>query len=289
MKKDEALKKYLDENSLKNEDNILVLFKLTLMEDQRVDCNNSFSRGVVKSLIDSIFYSDGWINSNGKSDPTPDYYNPSRKMMMEVMTISHYQYEKNGNKYDPDFKGVAKCIEELYSTDSELCKRFFELNNVVKAINENDPDRIHSYQQYLDSFRRVVGHHIDEIKTYRRNHPGYKLVFLINDESTPYYIVNEKKVGDTRIYQPIYDESFNSIIRNADIDYVIWFTPYRITPDGNYPAQIFVCDPHCLMETASYSSEDLIPLEPADGKPTLPMFIWWTDDEKGLHRNIMWG
>ncbi len=210
--------------------------------------------------------------------------------MMEVMSISHYEYiDTNNRPNNPDRASVAKCIKDMYCDYPEIASSFFNEFTIVKAIYENNPNRIHSYDQYLDCFERVVGHHIEMIKKYRKNHPGYKLIFLILDESTPYEIIDglNEQTGE-KYYEAQIDESFQSILREADIDMVIWFSPYMETPEKKLTNLITFFDPHYPIKTYNYSSSQLRCLESEKGKPISPSLIWWSEDKNGFHRNIIW-
>ena len=44
---------------------------------------------------------------------------------------------------------------------------------------------------YCKGFERTVKKHIGKIENYRNNHPGYKLIFFVFDESSGIYFENE--------------------------------------------------------------------------------------------------
>ena len=43
----------------------------------------------------------------------------------------------------------------------------------------------HNYDFYVDNFNRVVGKHIKKLKN-KKNHPGFKIIFFVYDESSSY-------------------------------------------------------------------------------------------------------
>lgn len=284
------LRSFLKDGSLRNEDNIVTYLRLMMMESHIGYFDVEHPENT-EPFVKSVFDWDGWINNCANTDHPPDYYNDEQKLMMEVMSISHYQYEdEKGHKHDPDSASTARCIKEMYELDSKMTEDFFQHYSLIKAIGKEDPDRIHSYDQYLASFRRVVGHHIDMIPKYRKNYPGYKLIFLIFDETTPYEIINgvNEQTGD-RFYEAQTDEAFISVLREADLDLVIWFCPYMETKEKKLSNLITFFNPHYPIKTYSYSSNQLRCLESEDGKPKVPVFVWWSEDKDGFHRKIIWG
>ena len=44
----------------------------------------------------------------------------------------------------------------------------------------------HDYQKYIDNFQRVFEKHNLKVPKYKENHPGYKTIFFIYDESSAY-------------------------------------------------------------------------------------------------------
>ena len=92
----------------------------------------------------------------------------------------------------------------------------------------------HNYQYYINSFNRVVEKHIEKIDSYKKNHPGYKMIFLVFDESSPYAKCQDDnrptKVGEIlRAYPHFwwYDKNMINCLKNSSIDYLIWVTPYK--------------------------------------------------------------
>lgn len=178
-----------------------------------------------------------WTNSSGKADLPPDYYNDKLKIMMDVMRVDDHAFE--------DDKG--KIINPHNQRESKLTKELIEKNSSLKEAANNGrliiiPDsglhgyQDHNYNFYVNNFRRVTQKHIKKISTYKNNHPNFKMIFMIFDESSPYFenpnLNFEKftRVGQMKKGNPHFwwlDKNLCDCIRNSNIDYLIWITPYK--------------------------------------------------------------
>ena len=281
---DSRIKKYQKENSLRNEDNVISLLLLSLLEE-KIFFPLSMPPDEIQSLIHSLLPFDGWINSSGKADPTPDYYNPDQRLMMEVMCVSHYHHEDDKHHlHSPGDINISRSIEELCNADLETADWFFQHNNIVKSSFSSDVDLPHSYRQYVDSFTRVVSKHIDEIGTYRNNHPGYKLIFLIYDDSTLYRVKGSNPSDEICYHDALFDESFNRVIRDADIEMIIWLSPFKFTLDDDFRDCISFYNPHHKIDTVQYQESSL---EPIDFPRNKRLVVLWTEDDDMLQRHIL--
>lgn len=93
----------------------------------------------------------------------------------------------------------------------------------------------HPHLYYKENFKRVVNEHIRKIDLYKKNHPGYRTIFFVLDESSAYIQSREKveeaKLGDRIAGIPhiqFVDNAFLSVIIGTSIDYLIWFSPYKL-------------------------------------------------------------
>ena len=156
--------------------------------------------------------------------------------MLEVMLVE-----------DNSFKNKkGKIVNETRARESAILKQYLGPNykyerpdiTVFSSISSGKPtDEDHSFDRYYKNFKRVIEEHSKSINMYNKNHPGYKLIFLIYDESTAYCQVIEdsrnKKVVAGEIRQGIphlfwLDKSFVEIIKSLPVDYVIWFAPCKL-------------------------------------------------------------
>lgn len=93
----------------------------------------------------------------------------------------------------------------------------------------------HNYDFYVNNFKRVVSKHIKKIQKYRKNHPGFKTKFFVFDESSPYMKLIDGEVipkpGDLMygdLHQWWKDGNMLNIIKDSNIDYLIWMIPYKL-------------------------------------------------------------
>lgn len=189
----------------------------------------------IKTVIDWITNPDKrllWINCSNKKDPPPDFYCPQAHIMMEVMRVDDREFIGN--------KGNA--VNETNARESiiqrELQKLYPEVNHiVVNANSELRGKEDHNYSRYIECIRRVTSKHIKHIDLYRNNHPGYKLVFFIFDESSAYLQTTDRDAtqngvkkgqaykGKKHCFQ--LDKAILESFRNVDIDYLLWYAPFK--------------------------------------------------------------
>lgn len=177
-----------------------------------------------------------WIDSSAKNELPPDFYNNKLKLMMDVMRIDDHTYV--GKK--------GRIINRYNERESKIVKELINLNEKFKEVAESgrlfiSPDSglrghdDHNYQMYVDNFKRVIEKHIKKINNYKTNHPNFKVIFFIFDESTPYMKLIDceapKNPGDLLHGDLHYwwkDRNMLDIIKNSSIDYLVWMTPYKV-------------------------------------------------------------
>lgn len=101
----------------------------------------------------------------------------------------------------------------------------------TKLSTEED----HNYRFYRDNFVRTVEAHKKKIHRYRENHPNCKVIFFVFDESSAYMEplrkTNNPVKGQLhcgRVYVWFNDSAFIKVLKDSDIDYLVWFTPYKM-------------------------------------------------------------
>ncbi len=185
---------------------------------------NSFERKVCNSIWDRW---EGWCFSNGHADPPPDFYCVDSKMMIDVMRINDNEHRKS---YNPAMIKERKIERELKEKGIDASKLFL---NVDTGVSKDD---FHSYNKYIKMANRVFQKHIESIPLYRKNHPGYKLGYLIFDESAQYIeSINSLEKQKSYItgqccgypHIPIIDKNLMQRLIKSDVDFLIWFNPYK--------------------------------------------------------------
>ena len=128
---------------------------------------------------------------------------------------------------------------------------------------------------YLSNLKRIVEKHARMIPSYRKKHTGYKLGFLIFDESPAY--VETKHTGtyhpgdlicSAKPYHALLDKKIVDHLLQLDIDYVIWLTPYKWIPDNpkNAFKEVYLLDmgkarKKAIKKLINYNYDNLICLE----------------------------
>lgn len=177
-----------------------------------------------------------WIDTSAKNELPPDFYNDNLKLMMDVMRIDDHAYvDEKGRVINRHNERESKLIEELISKN-EMFKEIAEKGNLF--INPDSGLRgyeDHNYNFYVNNFKRVVSKHIKKINKYKKNHPGFKTIFFIFDESSPYMKLIDyeapQKPGDLMhgdLHQWWRDSNMLNVIKDSNVDYLIWMTPYKL-------------------------------------------------------------
>lgn len=231
-------------NHFDNEENIIQL--LQSIEHSQI-CFANFSFGL-SSFFNSIYRENlfrDWVNSSGKDAVPPDFFSQKYKYMLEVMRVDDYVLAENSpNVLESKFvKNIENMLrEKSVSSIKESNIELIVIPDMSKASENN-------YRTYVENYKRIVNKHLSKINQYRSNHPGYKLGFLIFDESPAYLRVTDSstKVSAGQLIQGyphilFQDKNFMEIFLNQDLDYIIWMTPYKNTAENPriYPLVIVI-------------------------------------------------
>ena len=201
-------------------------------------CFVNFSFPLLRFFL-SIYLTKGfasWINNSANTLAPPDFVCDESKRMLEVMRVD--DYKQNG--YQPnalESKRYRQIEKDMRIHGKTLDRLSVIINPAPNEKSEN------SWKQYLNNFSRIVLNHAGKVNTYRTLHPGYKLGFLIFDESAA-YVETETRIttiptqgsttGFARYYHAPFDKSFQDILLQSNSDFVIWMTPYKKTPDNSW-------------------------------------------------------
>lgn len=193
----------------------------------------------VIQMLESIHNQDKWklwTESAGKSDPPPDFYSDAYKYMMEVMRVDDHSHKnKKGKIVNPANSHIREIEREILQ--SGLMESFPNAKLMINASTDLPTDEDHNYEYYYKNFVRVLEHHKERIGLYRRNHPNYKMIFFVMDESSAYIQAkrvnnkHERKVGEIELGQPHFyfaDKRFIKAFEDSDIDYLIWYAPFKL-------------------------------------------------------------
>lgn len=171
-----------------------------------------------------------WSDSSGKADPPPDFYNDKLKIMMDIMRIDDHAFvKKNGKVVNPTNQQESIMQKEIRKNG--ILDNFPNVKDVrVTAVTNLPTEEDHNYKFYYSNFERVLMKHNNQIDLYEKNHPGYKTIFLVLDESSAYLEIESKMDNDVMRGRPHYwfwDNTFIKILKQLKIDYLIWYAPFK--------------------------------------------------------------
>ena len=190
----------------------------------------------IKTIVSSILKEEEWktwINSSGKGDPPPDFYNDELKIMMEVMRADDHGFiSPKGKTVNPTRQRESEIMSELQ--EKGILDKFPNAKLFINAVTDLPTQEDHNYEYYRNNFRATVEKHIKNIERYKKNHPGYKAIFLIFDESSAYFEMAQPNanVAMGEIFQGkphlwFLDKGFVDVFKNSEMDFLIWFAPYK--------------------------------------------------------------
>lgn len=229
-----------------NEDKILESITFTSIRNTRIHARNKIKALIVLLSIKISSINRLWIN-NATSTSPPDYLHSKLNLMMEVMRFDDYPDDKRGQNAKE-----SKLRAEIESKLSKELKEKIEDGYFIIYINTRTKVFDNSFQLYQKNLKRVLIKHIEKIKNYKNNHPKRKLIFLVFDEAKVYLeSKNEIETSyspgelftECRFYYPYTDKEIIAILKDAQIDYIIWYQPYIKTGLTNIePAQLVIID-----------------------------------------------
>ena len=98
-----------------------------------------------------------WIDSSGKNDLPPDYYNEKRKLMMDVMRIDNHAYvDDKGNVINHHNKRESEIINDLIKHNKKFRELAKQGNLFINPDSGPRGEQDHNYNYYISNFKRVV-------------------------------------------------------------------------------------------------------------------------------------
>lgn len=199
----------------------------------------------IEKIIDIINNNSDWIDSSGKNQLPPDFYNEKEKVMMEVMRVDDHGYRKHGKTVNPTYRKENEIRKEL---EEKGFDKLFPNAKLIANVDSGLPTKEdHNYKYYYNNFKRTIEKHRDNINNYRKNHKNYKLIFFVYDESSAY--IDAESTNEIsaygRLHLYFFDKRFVECFQNEDIDYLVWMTPYKryqYAPEELQPPKTIVYD-----------------------------------------------
>lgn len=184
---------------------------------------------ILNSIVNEGIFKTEWIDNSKATNFPPDFYSNNLKMMMDVMRFNDFEIVENNKIKNPQLQHESKVFKEL--KDQGVFNSFPNFENFIN-INSGVSS---SYENYLNSFKRVIANHDKSFSLYKKNHPNFKLIYFLFDESEFIYYENYEEIlgglnlmkEDCNIHLHYLDSNFLEVIKNSKADYVIWFAPYK--------------------------------------------------------------
>lgn len=176
-----------------------------------------------------------WKDSSAKNALPPDFYSDRYKLMLEVMRVDDHGFRKNGKYRNPSYEREREIEKRLRAIAGDE-ETFNSLTIFIVPKTGLPTIEDHNYKFYLENFKRTIEKHKNKIAKYKENHPGYKTIFYVFDESSAYFVPDDENIkvlekGQTVkgfIHQHFKDKAFLQTFIDSDIDYVIWHTPFKL-------------------------------------------------------------
>lgn len=222
---------YLDSEKV-----IIKLFQSVEPEAVYFPIENEETIKVFESIHNQEYWKQ-WIESAGKTDPPPDFFSDTYMYMMDVMRVDDHSYKnKKGKVINPTNSHIREVEKEIMQSGIlEMCPNAELMINAFTDLSTNED---HNYKYYYKNFARIVEHHEKRIDIYKKNHPNYKLIFFLMDESSAYFevenmddVTKERQAGEMVLGRPHFhfmDKNFIRVFDHSDIDYLIWYSPFKL-------------------------------------------------------------
>ena len=194
---------------------------------------NDETERVFQSISDEESWAK-WTDTSGKNDSPPDFYCDEYGLMMDVMRVDDHGYiSEKGKTVNPTLTREREVTKELQ--ENGILDQFpgAKLHLLVDTKLSTEED--HNYMFYRDNFVRTVEAHKKKIHRYRENHPNCKVIFFVFDESSAYMeplrktnnpVKGQLHCGKVHVW--FNDSAFIKVLKDSDIDYLVWFTPYKM-------------------------------------------------------------
>lgn len=209
---------YDDELKIIEEVHNLVPNECLILSDKENSDNYLKTVGILDSLLDDD-YLVNWKDNSSSRFP-PDFINEKDSLMLEVMRIDDHSPDGKVNPVLAKEKQMHKELEDIL-------KLFPNVENIFcNPVTDLPTDQDHNYKNYYKSFQRALRKHISKIGKYRTYHPNKKLVFLVMDETSGVYFETKDNLKG-RLHLAFFDNKFVSEFIEADIDYLILYSPYN--------------------------------------------------------------
>lgn len=182
-----------------------------------------------------------WIDNSADTKNPPDYYNDIDGYMMDFMRTNDYEiHKKNGKVKNNIAAAENRMVKEIEASGILDILPNVSRENII-CIPKDDIEP--SLTRYHDNIKHVLEDHNKQVNVYRANHPNHKLIFCVCDLSEHEHKVRGLKpdgsVFDIGIYHPCFDNTVLHMIKDLDVDFVVWYRPW-LMPDADSPQLVII-------------------------------------------------
>lgn len=205
--------------------------KINMYPGEIFSDGNSLCKKVLRALKNECLLT----ARNGHDKLPPDFCSEECNIMFDAMMVNDTEIEIKKGKFKNSKKGREREMEDeinkLGIFDVEKCKVF--CNSECLDYHE------HSIDNFVKQARRVIENHIKKIKIWEKELPNikYKGLFIF-DECSVYFKGECKPTNNFKyrftyegnklnVYFPWLDKNIMQQIYNSEIDFVIWYSPYK--------------------------------------------------------------
>ena len=115
----------------------------------------------IHHALTGILNRKAWVNSSGKNDPPPDFYDNKHKLMMEVMRIDDHAYaDSRGKIQNKTLQREGEIFKNINQPERDDIKLF--IVGDTKLPTKED----HNFGRYYKNFERVFKEHEKKIREY---------------------------------------------------------------------------------------------------------------------------
>ena len=220
-----------------NEKNIVNDIRMIPRSHIELVTNSKFEKTLYNAIMRD--WREWTVNNSHASEP-PDFFSQNHRIMFDAMRVNDSETivtTKRGKKVcdNPVLKREQKLVREV----KKCFPNMPEDNIFINAVPEGDYDQIHNYQNYYKHTQKVLSSHVERISRCRELHPGFKMGFLIMDETESY--LQHTNIMDAvtpydpnRTYKilalphiPYIDRRFMQCLCGSGLDFIIWYMPYK--------------------------------------------------------------
>lgn len=236
--------KSVDIFNFDNEQNILNCMLMLMEPNENNNVlllrGNSFEKKILRYLKNVRSF----VDNNGHDCLPPDYYSDRFSCMFDVLRINDTEVKKTFNPIIAQEQKMRKEYKKAGLLDSPYIHMAFEAET-SGDVNE------HSFKKYKKQAQRVIKEHIDKIPIWKKEHPSiqHKGLFIFDETGLCFEGIKAHVKDDYFSYSfngergPIIHETWNDIVfmqplYKSDLDFVVWFNPYKNNSDVLYKYNI---------------------------------------------------